>query len=104
MKEETYQFADYVMIQFGDIDEDGDLDLAFTNYYGSIFYLENTGSETEPNFVDKSDNSPFSNIWAGYLGNINFVDMMSSVQIPSLFIRCPVGFTNQVVLPKQSKN
>ena len=75
VKEETYPFIDYVLIQFGDIDEDGDLDLAFTDYDGTIFYLENTGSKTEPNFVDKSDNSPFTNIWAGYYGKINLVDM-----------------------------
>jgi len=75
VKEENYPNIDYVQIQFGDIDEDGDLDMAFTDYYGSIFYLENTGSDTEASFVDKSDNGPFSNIWAGYYGKINFVDM-----------------------------
>lgn len=75
VNEENYEFIDYVLMQFGDIDEDGDLDMAFTDYYGVIHFMENTGTATEPDFVDMTDDSPFTNLWAGWYGKINFVDM-----------------------------
>lgn len=75
VNQNNYPATEYIQLRFGDIDEDGDLDAAFTDYYGTIFYLENIGSKTEPSFVDKSQNGPFSQISTGYYGTINLVDM-----------------------------
>ena len=59
---------------FSDVDEDGDLDVVFTGYYG-IYFFENTGSDPASGFDDKSDTGPFSKIQAGYYSTINLIDM-----------------------------
>ena len=38
---------------FADIDDDGDLDLAFGNAFGQFYYAENAGTTTDPDFVPK---------------------------------------------------
>jgi hypothetical protein len=60
---------------FSDLDKDGDYDLAFNDYYGIISYYENTGSASNPEFTDKSQNGYFNDLSAGYYGQINLVDM-----------------------------
>ncbi len=43
---------------FADLDDDGDLDLLAGGYYGSLFYYENIGDKSNPNFDDPVEN-PF---------------------------------------------
>ena len=43
---------------FADLDGDGDLDIITGSYYGEFFYLENTGTITDPAFAALSSN-PF---------------------------------------------
>ncbi len=46
-------------LAFGDFDRDGDYDLIVGEYYGSIYYFENTGSATNPQFAAPQTN-PFA--------------------------------------------
>lgn len=50
--------TDWALIEFGDLDNDGDYDLMVTEYYGNLIYFENTGSATNPSFASPQTN-PF---------------------------------------------
>lgn len=59
---------------FGDLDDDGDLDMLSTNYDdGTAMYYENTGTDTDPVF-DTEVISPFG-LEAVYFINSDFVDI-----------------------------
>jgi hypothetical protein len=59
-----------------DIDGDGDLDLLFGEYYGTLSYYENTGTATVPNFATRVLN-PFGLAATYSYGFPDFVDIDS---------------------------
>jgi hypothetical protein len=58
-----------------DLDRDGDLDVFFSDYYGNMFYRENTGTPTSPKFTVNDANNPLKNINTGYYGGFSLVDL-----------------------------
>jgi hypothetical protein len=46
------------MLNFADLDNDGDMDLMAGSYYGDFYYFENTGTKAAPNFAASQQN-PF---------------------------------------------
>ena len=57
--------ADFAYPHFVDLDNDGDFDLLFGEYYGVLKYHENTGSATDPQFSSVGLTNPFG-LEAGY--------------------------------------
>ncbi|MCH8545330.1 MAG: T9SS type A sorting domain-containing protein [Cryomorphaceae bacterium] len=62
-------------LAFGDLDGDGDYDIMGVSYYGDVYYYENTGSATNPQFATGISN-PF-NINSGIIttGSPTLIDM-----------------------------
>ncbi|MBY0401342.1 VCBS repeat-containing protein, partial [Myxococcota bacterium] len=50
----AFDVGDSSAASFGDLDRDGDLDLLVGERYGSFHYFENTGSTTNPAFVERT--------------------------------------------------
>lgn len=75
MNVEKYLDKGIFKLVFADLDQDGDYDAVFNDYYGNIYYFENTGSSENPAFSDRSDNGYFNSIYANYYGQINLVDL-----------------------------
>lgn len=59
---------------FGDLDDDGDLDLMVGEYYGTLNYFENTGTATVPAFAASVLN-PFGLTNVGYFSAPKFVNL-----------------------------
>jgi CO dehydrogenase/acetyl-CoA synthase epsilon subunit len=65
----------YIRIpKFVDLDGDGDYDLLLADYYGDIYYYENTGSATSPQFGAPQSN-PFNFTGANYVNKFAAGDM-----------------------------
>lgn len=58
-----------------DLDRDGDFDVFFSDYYGNMFFRENTGTPTTPAFSINDANNPLKDISAGYYGGFSLVDL-----------------------------
>ena len=58
---------------FIDLDDDGDFDLTIGEYYSKIYYYENTGNSTEPEWAENA--SMFSGIEIGANGAPTFADL-----------------------------
>ncbi len=65
---------EYAFPQFGDLDNDGDLDLMVGEYEGALQYFENTGTPLLPEFIDPVVN-PFGLDSLGDVGIIEFADI-----------------------------
>lgn len=63
----------YVYPAFGDIDDDGDLDIFLGNSLGNMYYFENTGSATNPNFEMVTDEYFYLDV--GDNGYVDFEDI-----------------------------
>jgi len=60
---------------FTDIDDDGDLDLFVTEYYGKVTFYENTGNAQTPVFANQLEN-PFGLVFEDYeISKLIFADM-----------------------------
>lgn len=59
---------------FGDLDQDGDMDLLAGSYYYGFDYFENTGSAASPSFAAHQDN-PFGLTSIGYANFIDLADL-----------------------------
>lgn len=64
----------YQAPSFGDIDQDGDLDLLVGTNYGDLLYYQNTGTATSPTFASATVN-PWNISLDGYLVGPTFVDL-----------------------------
>lgn len=64
----------YQIINFSDLDEDGDTDVVISGMEGLIF-IEDTGIGELPYFEDKSVNGPFNNLELGYLPRVVLMDL-----------------------------
>ena len=63
---------------FVDVDSDGDMDAFVGNYDGKIFHFKNTGSVTNPTFVEQTGtDNPFNGVNVGYSAAPTFVDVDS---------------------------
>lgn len=61
---------------FVDIDNDGDFDVFSGELYGDFYYYKNTGSVTNPTFVQKTGfNNPFDFAGLTIRSNLTFADM-----------------------------
>ena len=58
-----------------DLDMDGDLDVFFSDYFGTAGFRENIGTLTNPQFAINEANNPISNINLGYIGGFSLVDL-----------------------------
>lgn len=63
------------MLGFGDLDDDGDMDIMIGSYYGDFYYYKNTGTKTAPSFAMGQTN-PFgiSNM-GSYFSSPEFSDV-----------------------------
>ncbi len=64
----------FTFATFGDLDDDGDLDMMVGEYYGTLNYFENTGTATAPAFAASVLN-PFGLANVGYFGIPKFVNL-----------------------------
>ena len=66
----------YASPAFGDIDNDGDLDLVLGTYYGDIKYYENTGTNQNAEFTLRvNDENPFQNTLVDRASSPTFIDI-----------------------------
>lgn len=59
---------------FTDLDSDGDLDMLIGGYYGALYYFENTGNKTAPDFGSPVL-QPFGLTTGNYIAFPHFVDL-----------------------------
>ena len=65
-------------LTYVDVDSDGDMDAFVGNYDGKILHFKNTGSVTNPTFVEQTGtDNPFNGVDVGYLAAPTFVDVDS---------------------------
>ena len=61
---------------FADLDDDGDLDLVVGEYYGTLNYYENTGTDSQPVFTERTGAAnPLDGIYVGYSNVPTFADL-----------------------------
>ena len=61
---------------FVDIDDDGDMDAFFGNYYGLIRFFKNTGTKNAPSFIEQTSTlNLFNSISVGYESTPKFFDI-----------------------------
>jgi uncharacterized protein (DUF2141 family) len=66
----------YCTPSFADLDGDGDLDAFGGEWYGTIQYVENTGSAVSPAFTQRTGSlNPFNDLDVGYLSAPSFADL-----------------------------
>ena len=70
-----YEDVEYAVLDFTDLDNDGDYDVVFTGYYGKIYFIENIGTAAEAHYVDHTNESPFWGLSAGYAGSVSLADV-----------------------------
>ena len=70
-----YEDVYYAVLDFTDLDNDGDYDVVFTGYYGKIYFIENIGTAAEAQYVDHTNESPFWGLSAGYFGSVSLADV-----------------------------
>ena len=58
---------------FADIDNDGDVDVFIGNNLGEMYYYENTGNASQPNFIQITDE--YFHLDVGAHSYVNFVDL-----------------------------
>lgn len=75
INEVYFNDVEYSVLDFADIDIDGDYDVVFSGYYGKIYFVENVGTAAEARFVDHTNESPFWGLSAGYYGFVSVVDI-----------------------------
>jgi hypothetical protein len=62
---ENISVNDFALPNLVDLDNDGDFDLLYGGYYGSINYHQNTGTAANPNFSSVGQTNPFG-LQSGY--------------------------------------
>ena len=66
----------YSLPEFVDFDDDDDNDLVIGNRSGVIYYIENTGTTTDPSFTQRTDfDNPFLGVKAGRFTAPEFADL-----------------------------
>jgi len=70
-----FEDLEYAVLDFTDLDNDGDYDAVFSGYYGKIYFLENIGNAAEAQYIDRTDTSPFWGLSAGYYGTVSLADV-----------------------------
>ena len=64
--------------RLADLDSDGDPDLVIGDYNGSLYYFENTGTPTNPNFTERTGTAnPLNGVSVGGYSTPTFTDLDS---------------------------
>ena len=74
----------YAKPTFVDVDNDGDMDAFVGNIGGKILHFKNTGSITNPSFVEQTGtDNPFNGVDVGGYAAPTFIDVENEMTIPT---------------------